>query len=383
MGGMGGGFGFAGGPPAAAEGGRRANDPSRVDLQKGVSAAARGEDVGEMFRYVIKNPVSLPRRQSAMLPIVNGPVDGEKVGIYNSAVHVKHPLNGLKLKNSTGLHLMQGPITVFDGGEYAGDSRITDVPPGSSRLITYALDQDTEVAAVATTKQGDGIEPDPFDDAPPVAAEEDRNTLVSLRIAQGVLHKTVRQTRRNEYLVKNSGNTVKRILIEKPIDANWQLVLPREPAEKTRDLYRLAVIAEPGKPTTLKIEEQRTSHQELKVGALAPDQVAPLLKSKAASPAIRAALTEVMRRQQELAKVADQRGQLEQSIAEINQEQSRIRQNLEAIDKTSDLYVRYIKKFTQQEEQIEQARPKIKELRANETMQRQALEKYVLELNAE
>src|SRR6185369_2452203 len=81
-----------------------------------------------------------------MLAILNGSVQGEKVSIYNPNVQAKHPLNGLKLTNSTGLHLMQGPVTVFDDGTYAGDARIEDLPPGSERLISYALDLDTEVA---------------------------------------------------------------------------------------------------------------------------------------------------------------------------------------------------------------------------------------------
>ena len=73
-------------------------------------------------------------------------VKGEKVSIYNAGVQAKHPLNGLRLTNSTDLHLMQGPITVFDGGAYAGDAKIEDLPPGTERLISYALDLNTEVA---------------------------------------------------------------------------------------------------------------------------------------------------------------------------------------------------------------------------------------------
>ena len=46
---------------------------------------------------------------------------------------------------------MQGPITVFDDGAYAGDAQIQDLPPGSERLISYAMDLDTEVAP--TVKQ--------------------------------------------------------------------------------------------------------------------------------------------------------------------------------------------------------------------------------------
>ena len=102
--------------------------------------------MGNFFQYSIDTPVTLPRQQSAMLPIVTGDVKAEKVSIYNQDVQAKHPLAGLKFTNTTGLYLMQGPITVFDGGAYAGDAKIEDLPPGTERLISYALDLDTEVA---------------------------------------------------------------------------------------------------------------------------------------------------------------------------------------------------------------------------------------------
>ena len=62
-----------------------------MSLRQGVTSAASGEDVGELFRYVITAPVTLNRSESAMLPIVNDSVKGEKVAIYNPGVHAKHP----------------------------------------------------------------------------------------------------------------------------------------------------------------------------------------------------------------------------------------------------------------------------------------------------
>jgi hypothetical protein len=122
---------------------KEADKDIAFNFQQGVQSAAQAADVGELFQYVIATPVTLPRQQSAMLPIVNESVKGEKVSIYNQSVQAKHPLNGLKLTNSTELHLMQGPITVFDGGAYAGDAKIEDLQPGTERLISYALDLDS------------------------------------------------------------------------------------------------------------------------------------------------------------------------------------------------------------------------------------------------
>ena len=53
---------------------------------------------------------------------------------------------GLKFKNTTGMPLTQGPITVFEGSVYAGDTRVLDLQPDEERLVSYAIDLGTEVA---------------------------------------------------------------------------------------------------------------------------------------------------------------------------------------------------------------------------------------------
>jgi hypothetical protein len=58
--------------------------------------------------------VSLPRQKSALLPIVGKDVQASRLSIYNERTQAKFPLLGLRFKNSSGLHLMQGPITVFE-----------------------------------------------------------------------------------------------------------------------------------------------------------------------------------------------------------------------------------------------------------------------------
>jgi hypothetical protein len=365
MGGFGGGFaggGGFGGPGRPAVTSVVPAMDTALDLQQGVASVAGAEDVGELFRYVIQTPVSLPRQQSAMLPIVNDSVKGEKVSIYNPEVHGKHPLNGLKMTNSTDLHLMQGPITVFDGGEYAGDARIDDLQPGTERLISYALDLDTEVAQQRTNEV---------------------QQLVSVRIAKGTLMTSHKLTRTNEYVVKNSGSSAKKVLIEQPPDTPWELVSPKEPAEKTRGLYRFAVQAEPGKPTTLIVAEEQVIQQKVAVTSISNDDVVIYLNAKVVSPVVKAAIGEVVQRKQALANVATHRAQLEQQISEIDREQARIRQNMAQLERTSELYVRYVKKFTDQEGQIETLREQIAKLKADETEKRMALDTFLLELDVQ
>ncbi|MEZ6142957.1 MAG: hypothetical protein R3B84_20525 [Zavarzinella sp.] len=93
-----------------------------LDLGRNVQSVATAAALGDYHQYIIEHPVSLGRQKSALLPIVNKDVGGQRVSIYNQNVQAKHPLLGLRFKNSSGMPLMQGPITVFEGSVYAGDS---------------------------------------------------------------------------------------------------------------------------------------------------------------------------------------------------------------------------------------------------------------------
>lgn len=348
------------GLPAEAE--EKAKRAEAWNFRQGAVSVAEAAEVGEMFRYSIATPVSLSRQKSAMLPIVNAEVKGNKVSIYNANVHPKHPLAGLRLTNSTDLHLMQGPITVFDGGAYAGDAQIEDLPPGSERLISYAMDLDVEVA-------------------PQSKAQPEK--LLSVRLVKGTMLVNQKYTRSHEYTVKNSGRKTKTVLIEYPLEPDWTLVQPEEPAEKTRDRYRFAVEAEPGQPTTLKVEEERTSMQHIALTNINDQTVRLYLSAPVVSDQVKQALEDLLKRKQQLAQVALERKQLEQQIETIGKEQARIRENMARLDRNSELYKRYVKKFSEQEDQIESLREQIQQLIEREKTFREALDEFLIGLDLE
>ena len=120
-----------------------------LELGASVHSVATASSLGDYFQYVIDRPVDLSRQKSAMLPIVNKDVEGKRVSIYNQSVQAKHPLLGLQFKNTTGMPLTQGPITVFEGSVYAGDTRVLDLQPDEERLVSYAIDLGTEVSGQA------------------------------------------------------------------------------------------------------------------------------------------------------------------------------------------------------------------------------------------
>ena len=328
-----------------------------------MQTAAAGSDLGELFRYEIEKPVTLERQRSAMLPIVAAEVEAEKVAIYDERVLARHPLSGLRLKNTTGLHLMQGPLTVYDqagGGSYSGDARIEDMAPGTERLVSYAVDLDVEVAA-----RGEG------------RAEE----IVNVRLVKGTLFAARKLARAKVFEVKNSGRNAVKVLLEHPLEGGWTLVAPEKPEEKTRDRYRFAVVAEPGKPVTLEVAEEMPIEETQVLTNLDDGAILFYSRAKATSPAVREALAEVVRRKREIEQLVRDKGVREQEIATIDQEQARIRGNMGALDRTSDLFNQYVRKFADQEKRIETLRGEIAGLVATEQEARKGLDDYLLALD--
>ena len=327
-----------------------------------IRSVAAGEALGELFRYEIAEPVSIARQRSAMLPIVTEQVEAEKVSVYDDRVMSKHPLAGVRLVNSTKLDLMQGPITVFDAGAYAGDARIEDLPAGSSRLLTYAVDLDVEVAP--------RLEPKP---------EE----LVSVKLVKGTLVASRKLARRKVFEVKNSGAEAVKLLVEHPLEGGWKLVEPEQPAEKTRDRYRFAVEAEPGKPATLAVAEEQVVAQQVALTNLDDGAILFYSNAKVTSPAVKQALADVIGRKREIERLAQERGRREQEIQAVSQEQERIRQNMAQLDRASDLYTRYVTKFAEQEDRVEALRKEIVAFQEQEQQARRGLDEMLTKVEIE
>lgn len=349
--------------------GARANAPaqtavaSEMDmgrLDQGVAPLAMAEDKGELFEYRIDQPVTLAKHQSALLPIIGHMLQGQKLAVYNQSVNAIHPLQGYRLKNTSPLYLMQGPITLFDGGTYAGDARIEDLPPGGDRLISYALDLKTEVE-------------------PKVEGGMQELTTVSLK--KGTMLVSRRLVEDRTYLIKNRDQKAKTVLIEQPYRADWKLVEPKEPAERTRNLYRFSVTVEAGKTATLRVKETLPIQESILLMDSGLDQIAYFQQAKEVSPKVKDALQRLVQLRSKLDETRAQRSRLDHRIGEMTTEHGRIRENMQRLPQNSDLYSRYVKKLDQQETELEKLRKDIEGLKNTEEEQRRELQNYVMNLD--
>ncbi len=309
-------------------------DPSQA-LQG--SIAASGAALGAAFAYEIGVPVSVPRQQSAMIPFVAEAVDAERVSVYNSRVQSSHPLTGVRLRNTTDLHLMGGPLTVFEtpdaGGAagYVGDALMDDTEAGQSRLLTYALDLAVDADLRHDPQSG---------------------VVSEVRLAQGTLH--VRQTYQQitEYVFKNHSAGARTLIVEHPVRPGWELTEPDAPAERTAAEYRFALPLAGRAAATLRVRLERQAWEALRLLDTAADLFLVYGRSGAAPASVRTALEDIAARQARLAEAEAEAAALNKQIESITQGQERIRKNMEALDYNSDLYRRYVGELDAQETQI-------------------------------
>ena len=219
----------------------------------GVSTMATATKLGDFFQYALDKPVTLPRQKSALLPIINKDVEGTRVSIYNERTQAKFPLLGLKFKNTSGVHLSQGPITVFEGSNYAGDSRILDVEPNEERLLSYAVDLGMEVNPVLSNDNG---------------------RLTTVKVVKGILESTTKLRETKTYTIVNRNDAERLVLVEHPVRNEFHLTDDTsKPAETASDVYRFEVKVPAGKTATQVVTEERLLNQQFSLTNSNDDQI--------------------------------------------------------------------------------------------------------------
>jgi len=193
------------------------------------------KNLGESFEYAVKEPVNLPRFKSALLPIIDETIEAQRLSVFNPEILGSHPLKGLRITNTSKLFVAQGPVTVCDGDTAAGQARLTDLKPGDSRLISYAIDLDVM------------IRKEPADDV---------RTPVSMRLGGEAITQVTRVKSTQRYAAFNKSTAAKTVWVTQPIKKDWKLIAPNKPVETTPELFRFEMKLPPGAKVTLEVVEE-------------------------------------------------------------------------------------------------------------------------------
>jgi hypothetical protein len=339
--------------PASPSRSESADQP--FDPMASVVAAASAGEVGELFQYSVGH-ISLPRQRSAMLPIISDDIVAERVSIYNHHVLAQHPLNGARLKNTTGKHLLQGPITVLDANTYGGDARIDNFPPGQERLISYAIDLQVQVNATAQRQE---------------------SKVQTGKLVKGVLQLTRKNVFSQEYVMENKADRDKILIIEHPFRKGWNLVDSPNPLESTDTYYRFRESLPAGQAKTLKVQEESIRGETIAILASDLRQLESYSRMGEIPQEVRQALMKAMSLKSAMLDTERQIKERQQQLTEITQEQQRIRENMASVSQTSQYYTRLLSKLNDQETTIEKLQGEVEQLQRLYDRQRNELETFL------
>jgi hypothetical protein len=327
-----------------------------------VGSAATGGQLGDFFQYTIDHTVSLARQKSALLPIVGKDVEGTRVSIYNPSVQPKHPLLGLRFKNTSGLHLSQGPITVFEGSTYAGDTRVLDVQPNEERLVSYAIDLGTEV----DPQNGPGT-----------------SRITNVKAVKGLVTTVTKIREEKTYRIANRSQQDRTLLIEHPNRTNQQfkLVETDKPVEDTKDVYRFSTAVKANEEKKFLVKEERDVSTTIALSNSSDDQIRYFMSLNEATPALKEKLTSALALKGTWDNHRRELAQVVADLQRLNLDQDRIRKNLANTPKEAEVYQTYLKKLSDQEKEIDGLTTKQKKLMNDEFAAKKSFDDYLSNLS--
>jgi hypothetical protein len=333
-------------------------------IRRQVTSAAQAQAVGEQFEYKLRQPVTIRRNESALLPILQSDVEGEKVSIFRAADNELHPRLAFWLKNSSGLTLDAGPVTVIDSNAFAGEGLIETIQPGENRLLSYAIDLGTTMST---------------------NSDSERKRVERVVIQQGMMRMLSKMVEKKTYKIRNNNETARSMVLEHPVRAGWKLI-GNAPAETSANYYRFKVEAKPKSTTEFVIQEESPLETTFALSSITPEQIAIWIRDRSIDPEIEKLLQAIAQKQIEINDLARKIAATDKEQNDIFKDQERVRGNLQRLSQTPDeaaLRLRYIKQLDGQENRLAVIKTEREKLEASRSAAEKQLEALVEKLSVD
>lgn len=309
--------------------------------EQSVPVATRVSEIGDHFQYEIQTPVTVKRQQSALVPILQTEFEGQRVVLFNPEIREKNPMAAILFKNTTGLMLEGGPITVFEQDTYQGEAMLETIKQDEQRLIPYSV----ELGCVISQDH-----------------RSERQDVHQISIVNGVAELQAYQLKRTVYFIDNKTERNQELYLDHRFTPGWQLAEPDVEPEITEHFYRFQLEASARQITRFTVTEKGKERQRIAISKLDRSQLQLWFDSRYIDNPTQQALNELITLKGTIAELEQRIEQAQQSIQTIFQNQERVRQNLTALGTSEDektLRERYISELTQDEDKLHQLQEEI------------------------
>ncbi len=275
-------------------------------------SVADTRQAGELFEYSFSSPVTVKQGESAMLPFLQQKIGARKLLVYSESYGL-NPRDAAELTNNTGKTLDGGPITVYDSGSYAGEALVETLPMGDKRLISYGVDLGTRVTTAFNSSQA---------------------VVREIHFQRGILTARSAMEETKTYTIKNVDAKAKTLVIEHAQRPGYTL-MERKPSETTPNAYRFEVKLAAAGTEAFPVREEHVYDQSLSVSNLTPDVLAVYVQNKTLNEVARRQLDQIAQKKREIAANDVALRQSEADATSLTQDQSRLRSNMESLNRVS------------------------------------------------
>ncbi len=335
-----------------------ADDEAYPDISgmiEAAPAAAEGESQGALFRYDVREPISVGRGRSALVPLLNLRTSCRRELVYRGGAGEKHPLVTVRFDNSSGLTLERGPATVVEQRSYGGEAVINWTAEGGAVVVRYAQALELSVREDRSTAQ----------------------TTRRLRLGRDALIHEVEEALTTIYTARNTASEERIVTIEHPRRYPFELYDTSQPSELTSEQACWQIPVPARGEAALRVRERRLIERREEIRSISFEQLRRYLAERMLDQATVTELRDVLSLYARLDAIAQRYGQLEVLRQRIHEQQTQIRGNLDVLQNDGgegELRTRYITTLAESEDRLAALREEEVALREEEALRREDLE---------
>lgn len=282
---------------------------SRQEVAQSAPPAARAEEAGEFFQYVVNTPVSVKRGESALVPIIGSEISYRRELLYNGSKLPSHPVAALRFENNTGLTLERGPVTVVEDSDYKGEAVIPFTKSGNEVYVPYAV----ELGITVTER-------------PQSFMETNGLHLNGTMIIFAEYH--INQV---TYVLENTTDKDMILLIEAPIVTGYELYDTAFPSVETATERRWQVSVPAGRQVEFTRSERRLGQRQEQLQRLDHRRLQEFLKQEWLDQATFDRLAELLDTYANIEQAQAELEKLGQEREVVYQQQEQLRANLSTL----------------------------------------------------
>lgn len=322
----------------------RARVPSPQALRESVQVQTRTQEVGDLFCYEITEPVDIRRGRSALVPILHEDIEAERIIHYNPQIREKNPMSAFRLKNTSGLTLEGGPITVFEGDAYVGEAMLDTMREDDERITPYSV----ELGVIV--KQD---------------SEQIREQYQKVSKQGQFVYKHYQERLVTTYLIDSRLDAARVVYLDHRFTYKDWIDTP-DPVELTDNYWRFKFEAAGKRQTRFSVSEIAEMTESIYLPELAIEQVSSLVEDGLIPKADQKALGAIAEKSAAIKRLQEQCANKDAQRKNIEKGQARLRDNLKALGQSTEelkLRNRYVAKLDKEEYTIETLRKEVSVLK--------------------